>query len=395
MARPRALENESFTLNWDEVELVPQPNDVTCWATAAAMVIGWRDRVSISPETIASIAGRTTASGLNPDQRRQFATEIGLTYEEPQSYSIDGFRTLLETNGPLWVAARTPLGNHAIVVTGMYSDGAADGSDSYVRVTDPWDRDAGKPGAPGAYLNTHSTGSRYILSWGDFQREYETRARTAADGTVNAQILHAGGTDGRTPNTGKPASYAQSLPERVRRTRAAALSAQAAIARAQETSATLPAPAGARRERNAWGSVSWELDQLDGFQLPADAVAATAPAVTEGRSVALADWPFVPGGDARTCLPLTLSWRYGEGAVGAVRIAAGQPEAAPGWALRVNGEIAPGPASRPAAVHVTLRYTFSAPNQPDVVAVTELALLGDGTYQRQDRWEQAQVTAAA
>src|SRR5262249_26343010 len=107
-AHPRPLSNESFTLNWDDLALFPQPNDVTCWATSGAMVIGWRDQACITAEYVADIAGRTTTQGLSPDDRRKFASEIGLACEEPQSYTIDAFRSLLENFGPLWVGVVNP-----------------------------------------------------------------------------------------------------------------------------------------------------------------------------------------------------------------------------------------------------------------------------------------------
>lgn len=202
--RAMALGGQSYTLNWDGVELIAQPTDYSCWAASAAMVIGWRDQMSLTPETIASICGRTTATGLDPGQVGPFAQDMGLTSEPPQSYTIDAFRQVLEDHGPLWVGAKVP-GLHAIVVTGMYSDGAEDGSDTYVRITDPWDRVAGTPGAPGPYRNTHATGSRYILRWADFVSEYEGAATMS---NVNLQILHPDNALGRQPNRGKPADYA-------------------------------------------------------------------------------------------------------------------------------------------------------------------------------------------
>jgi hypothetical protein len=110
--------------------------------------------------------------------------------------------------------------------------------------------------------------------------------------------------------------------------------------------------------------------------------------------VALTDWPFVPAGDTRTQLPLSVSWRYGTGAVGDVRIVAAKPTVAPGWALRVHGEILPQATAQPASIRVAIRHVFSAAGGPDVVGVSELTLFGDGTYQRLDRWEQAQAVAA-
>src|SRR5262249_61083595 len=104
---------------------------------------------------------------------------MGLIAEPPQSYSVDGFRQALENYGPLWVGILTPGGSgHAIVVTGVYGDGAADGSGTYVRIADPWDRVPGTPGHPGNYLGTHDNGSRYVLSWARFVRWYEKRITT-------------------------------------------------------------------------------------------------------------------------------------------------------------------------------------------------------------------------
>ena len=72
----------------------------------------------------------------------KFAAEMGFIAEPPVCYSVEGFRTLLENNGPLWVSEGTPPNLHAIIVTGMYSDG----SNTYVRIADPWDRVVGTPG---------------------------------------------------------------------------------------------------------------------------------------------------------------------------------------------------------------------------------------------------------
>ena len=201
--------NESFTVNWDDVQSIPQPTNKSCWAAAGAMVVGWRDQISLTPETIAKITGGTTATGLNPAEVGTFANDLGLVAEPPQSYTKQAFRELIEDKGPLWVAADVP-GLHAIVVTGVYNDE----QDLYVRVTDPWDRAVGTPGAPGPYANTHQTGSRYILKWEDFVAEYERAATNYA--SVNLQILHSGGVNGRQPNRGEqvPPGYAQSHSER-------------------------------------------------------------------------------------------------------------------------------------------------------------------------------------
>jgi hypothetical protein len=54
-----------------------------------------------------------------------------------------GCARLLTNKGPFWVAAAVP-GFHAIVVTGLYSDGTDD--NTFVRINDPWDRNPGNAG---------------------------------------------------------------------------------------------------------------------------------------------------------------------------------------------------------------------------------------------------------
>lgn len=206
-ATAQSLGAGSWTVNWDEAELVPQPTDFSCWAAAGAMLVGWRDRVSLTPDSVAASCSRSTASGLLTDDNSKFATEMGFVAVPPVCYTQDGFRALLESNGPLWVSEGVPPNLHAVIVTGMYSDG----TNTYVRIADPWDRTVGTPGAPGNYVTTHDTGSRYIMSWADFTQQYEA-AMTGEP--PNRQILHSGNPNGLSPNTGQttpPPGYAQSL----------------------------------------------------------------------------------------------------------------------------------------------------------------------------------------
>ena len=183
------MANESFDVNWTDVDLMNQRTNMSCWAASAAMVVGWRDRVCIDPAAIAAGTGdwAAYANGLQPADIPTLANVWGLTAEAPQCYTIDGLRDLLQAKGPLWVAAAVPT-LHAIVVTGMYSDGTA--YNTFVRIQDPWDRNPGTPGAPGAYLNSHDRGSQYVLSLQQFTQEYETSGTYPS---VTVQILHPEG----------------------------------------------------------------------------------------------------------------------------------------------------------------------------------------------------------
>ncbi len=182
------MPNESFDVNWSDVPLTNQMTNMSCWAASAAMVVGWRDRVCIDPAAIAAGTGTWAAyaNGLAPSDIPTLASAWGLTAEPPQCYGVDALRDLVQTKGPLWVAAAVP-GLHAIVVTGIYGDGA---DNTFVRIDDPWDRDPGTPGAPGAYLNTHDNGSQYVLTLQQFSQEYETPGSYP---NMNIQILHAEG----------------------------------------------------------------------------------------------------------------------------------------------------------------------------------------------------------
>jgi hypothetical protein len=127
---------QSFEVRYD-VPLIPQQTDMSCWAAGAAMLLGWRDRASVDPGAIGRAVGyvKQYAQGLAPDDTRVFAA-WGLTAEPAQTYTVDGFRRLLERHGPLWVAGWMP-GAHIRVVTGIHGDGTPDGT--HVHINDPWE----------------------------------------------------------------------------------------------------------------------------------------------------------------------------------------------------------------------------------------------------------------
>src|SRR5262244_2454082 len=75
---------------WHEVPLVPQQTGMSCWAAAAAMLIGWRDAIYVDPEAVAQGAGRWRAyrDGLHPSEVAAFAAHWGLIVEPPRVYSV-------------------------------------------------------------------------------------------------------------------------------------------------------------------------------------------------------------------------------------------------------------------------------------------------------------------
>ncbi len=132
--------SQSFDIRY-EVQLVPQSTQMSCWAAGFSMIIGWRQRMSIDPREIAAGIGywrqyympADQGGGLPPDDTNALR-HWGFVAELPRTYTVEGFRRLLEDYGPLWTAAATP-GAHIRVVTGIHGDGTPDGT--FVHINDP------------------------------------------------------------------------------------------------------------------------------------------------------------------------------------------------------------------------------------------------------------------
>jgi N-acetyl-anhydromuramyl-L-alanine amidase AmpD len=354
----RTLGADDWTINWDDVEMIPQPTDKSCWATAAAMVTGWRDNMSVDPTLLARYNGMDSSlnGGLAPADKRAFADAIGLVVHPNACYTPDGFRQILEANGPIWVTADVP-GIHAIVVTGMYLQNGQ----YYVRITDPWDRVVGSPGAQGGYLDTHSTGSRYIMSWDAFTREFE-----AAGNVDRIQLLHSGGTFGHTINTGSAARVGYAL-------------------------GTEPPASGGEfgygvtltRNASSNGGCGYDLAQLTGLVLPANALAGGAGREkTSGPRITLDEWPYIDGPSGRISAPVAIDWDWQGGAVGNVVISPAQGQMRDGWTAQVRADIsrATGTPER-ASLKLRIATCFRHAGEEDQVAVSEVLLNGDGRFQ--------------
>jgi hypothetical protein len=162
---------------WNEVPLVPQLTGMSCWAAAAAMLIGWRDVLSVDAEEVAAGAGRWAeyVDGLHPHQLEGFAEAWGLAVVRDPAWSVLWMRDLLERFGPVWLGEASP-GLHSIVITGMRGDGSEHGT--RVRVNDPW---------------PVGSGERYTLTWAELTRAFRAAAEL---GGAHVQMLHSGGRRG-------------------------------------------------------------------------------------------------------------------------------------------------------------------------------------------------------
>jgi hypothetical protein len=70
------------------------------------------------------------SSGLKPEDTKPVGDVLGLSFDFPMCYGVDGFASVLKDKGPI-VFVRASMGGkgaHAIAVIGMNGDGTPDGT---------------------------------------------------------------------------------------------------------------------------------------------------------------------------------------------------------------------------------------------------------------------------
>jgi hypothetical protein len=105
-----------------DVPIVAQTSNMSCWAASIAMILGWRDQMSIPDEVIARNPGglnymTSFTQGLDPNDT-YILNQNGFKTEPPQCYMVEAIDSMLTRFGPLWVATWAP-GPHIRVVTGL------------------------------------------------------------------------------------------------------------------------------------------------------------------------------------------------------------------------------------------------------------------------------------
>jgi hypothetical protein len=398
----QALEG-SMDLYYDDVELVPQPTSMSCWAAAVTMVYGWTKRISLSPQTIAQECQRIEQlqSGLPWSQRDDLASQLGLTFVWPQSYTVQGFYNLLHDNGPLYIGRAVPTG-HAVCVIGLHGDGTPDGTT--VIFHDPWPPGVG------------TANSR--LPFTQFMSEYEAAAAGDAQTPAYPQIIHGnnrrqaaslalglggGATLPAYAPTGYQPGYGSAGPNG---SQPSAPGGTATLVRATEGAvaaiggAVVGAAISAVAGNN--GDVTWNLQQFGGPHHPGGnpANAGTQAYRRSGpitiRSPRGSTGTFAGADEIYADFDVT--WEQNGRSVGNVTIAPtpGGSNDAAGAALDVRTTITPmmtelpGPATNPsqtlAGVLVQFQYAYSYSWAGNTTGVVDLELHGDGTYTQNNRW---------
>ena len=133
------------------------------------------------------------------------------------------------------------------------------------------------------------------------------------------------------------------------------------------------------------GNVTWELDQFSGTK--AGSLAPAEP-LQSAETIHLANWPYCDDAKGtRSCAWFTIDWKFGGGALGEVHITPSgtQQGANP---LHIEARIEEGKNRDAFTASLVVRFTYHfSTDGPEVVAVTELTLYGDGSIDQKSNWQ--------
>lgn len=386
MARPLSNDGPSDY----PVALVPQPDKNACWAASMAMLIAHRRQQSRSPESIINEIGGSLAASYGWDlltaARNHYGFEV---IDQPSNASIyhtpRQWAEWLNTYGPLWVViVGAP---HAVVVAGIRGN-LDDPNDARVKILNPWDTRVAFDNDP---IDFHPANNGYEdwLPFMDFATAFGDMAQPDYG---NWRILHLPAQAAQSQSLSR--SLAQS--GRVMRFAPPPPPIRALEATGERDEPIEPSRvAGARMHRTIGeaGACRWSLDQLDGLKSPATPSMRVSSAANGEVRIALDDWPAVEG--APTPLPVTVSFRHDNGSLGDVRIVAGMP-ANLAYGVEVVAKIEDAAdADGVARLRVRVDYRFRGLAQGNPDATIDMTLRGDGRYERENGWRNADALSPA
>jgi V8-like Glu-specific endopeptidase/cell wall-associated NlpC family hydrolase len=403
---PRRTASQALSGGADyPVPLIPQPNKDACWAAAMAMLLSWRRRASITPETLAREVGASLESSYDMSVLEDVRARYGFQeitqpsntslYHSPQQWA-----DWLAAHGALWVViVGAP---HAVVVAGIRGD-LANPAAVKVKVLNPWDTRVAFDPDPVAF-NPANAGYEDWLPFADFAADFGNMAEPdygnwrvlyLPEAAATAQSLRSRShalSEGPADDD-SVLEYGPPPPPVVRELRATrALDGGAGVAIASTI-------AGAVMERlaNNEGDITWELDQLRGYKHPNDIAPSPMPPSQDGPVIRLTDWPWVDVGflvKDRISAGFEINWQHNGKSVGNVMISNVATNDAIGMGLVVKAKIMDDnivyPRSNPtfAALRVRFEYRFTHFVKGDKIAIRDIRLFGDGTYSDNSRWEQ-------
>ncbi len=149
--------------------------------------------------------------------------------------------------------------------------------------------------------------------------------------------------------------------------------------------------------RDSAGDVAWELDQFAHIKHPNDVAPTPAAPFRDAATIRLDAWPVSGGLIDDISAWFSIDWQFNGKSLGNVRISNIGTNDAVGWGLTVRAQIMddnilyqPGSC---AALRIRLHYRFTRSIGSDVLAVSDIHLYGDGTWDRTGQWIQSSTLA--
>ena len=368
------------------VALIPQPDKNACWAASMAMLIAHRRQQSRTPESIINEIGGSLATSYGWELLNAARDRYGFqVIPQPSNASVyhtpRQWATWLNTFGPLWVViVGAP---HAVVVAGIRGN-LDDANAVQVKILNPWDTRVAFDNDPVAF-HPANNGYEDWLSFMDFAGAFGDMAEPDYG---NWRILHlpAAAAQSQSLGTGGRVVRLASPPPPIR-------ALEAAGERDEAIDPSRVAGTRMRRTIGEAGACRWSLDQLEGLKSPASPSMTVSSANAGDVRIALDDWPAIEG--APTPLPITLSFRTSNGSLGDVRITAGTP-ANLAYGVEVTAKIEDcADADGVARLRVRVDYRFRGLAQGNPDATVDLTLRGDGRYERENGWRNAEALSPA
>ncbi|WP_369936474.1 N-acetylmuramoyl-L-alanine amidase [Xanthomonas tesorieronis] len=369
-----------------DVPLIPQPDKDACWAASMAMLLSYRRHASIAPETLAAEVGQSLSTSYDWALLDAVKARYGfVAIEQPSNASLyhtpQQWADWLSAHGPLWVViVGAP---HAVVLAGIRGN-LADPAATQVLLLNPWDTRVAFDNDPVAF-NPPNAGYADWLPFQDFASDFGNMAEPDYG---NWRVLYLPATAATAQGLGTGAMRLARPPAPAR-----ALDADPAAGQGDEPlEPSRIAGTRMRRVRGSAGGCRWALEQLQGRKAPRSGGSGPSSLAGGDVRIALDDWPAIDG--AATPLPLTVRFYAEAGSVGEVRIDAGVP-ARLDYGVEVSARIDDAEdVGNVATLKVSIDYRFSGLAQGNPAASIELRLLGDGRYERINRWT-AQPAGAA
>jgi hypothetical protein len=151
--------------------------------------------------------------------------------------------------------------------------------------------------------------------------------------------------------------------------------------------------------RDNSGDVTWELDQFMNRKHPNDTPPENPVPYKDAATIKLDTWPVSGGLADDISAWFAIDWQYNGRSLGNVRISNIGTDDAIGWSLHVRAQIMddnilyePGEC---AALRIRFHYRFSRGIGADNIAMTDVHLYADGTYETNSQWVQSSMLALA